>query len=1108
MSVPTQPTVAAPNAAPASARGARQSVLTRDKLRQMAGIRPLVGRETELNELLSALAEARAGRGGLWFVAGEPGIGKTRLVEELSERAAAAEVGVYFGRCWEAGGAPPYWPWIEVLRALLRCPEPSAHHAVHARARVLCQLLPELGDADDTPARAPHVGGERGRFELLDALAQALCDAAREAPLLIIIEDLHVADDATVSVLELLNQQARASRLTLVGTLRDSDARLARSSGALARLAQGPRRIELERLGRVHVAAFLARGSSVPSDAAGDAVYRVTEGNPLFLVEVSRLLTERDWASAENLGVAIPRSVRHTIRARLERLSARARSALEVASVIGRQFRVPMLAELAERPLAELAAPLTEALDEGILIEVAPAEYRFSHVLLREVLHLDLSEERRAALHWDAADALRRRLGADAPWSEVAHHLLEAGPDARDDAAVACANAARSSEQLLAFPDAAEWYTRALSALGRDPSSDFERRGPLLLSLAEAQSHAGDIAAGRATCMRAVTLARQLGDGDLFARAALVYGTVLQYAVVDPVLIELLEEATRVLPPGPGKLRAVVMARLAAARQPAPDPEIWIQLAREAMAMARSQADPATLLSTMRYGVSALMDLGAPSERLELNREYVQLAIARSEPLEVLRGTMRQTFDQLELGDLAAVDASIEAVERQCARFGHPFHVWRAHAFRSMRAIFTGRFADAERHMQRAEALAQAGRDASAETTLAFQRHLLLRCQGRDDEVLAAMPRLSQLLDGSDLGRLSVRVMTAEALIRAGRAQQAAAHLGPDELRRLCGYRDVSTFAALASVVDALGWSDVADAALAELDARPRVFASGGMATMCAGEPIEQIRATLHRAAGRLDESERCLERALEQARRAGALPFAAWVQLDLAALASRQPARRGRARELALEVGDQAVRLGAPGLERRARALSEASPCDAPAPAQSERDASISIDRDGELWLVSWGDVRVRLADSKGLNWLAQLVNDPGREFHVLDLSAAAGIIDAGDAGEVLDVRARQEYRERLSALHAELAEARERNDVGHVTRLQQELEFLETELTRALGLGGRERRAGGAAERARINVQRRLRDALRRITLQHAELGQRLERSLKTGLYCSYRP
>jgi hypothetical protein len=131
-----------------------------------------------------------------------------------------------------------------------------------------------------------------------------------------------------------------------------------------------------------------------------------------------------------------------------------------------------------------------------------------------------------------------------------------------------------------------------------------------------------------------------------------------------------------------------------------------------------------------------------------------------------------------------------------------------------------------------------------------------------------------------------------------------------------------------------------------------------------------------------------------------------------------------------------------------------------------------------------------------------------PGREFHVLDLSSTGGALDAGDAGELLDPQARKEYRERLQSLESELAEAREHNDAGRASALAEELEFLQAELSRGLGLGGRERRASSAAERARINVQRRLRDALRRITLQHAELGQRLERSLKTGLYCSYRP
>ncbi len=207
---------------------ARHSVVTRETLRYMAGVRPLVGRDSELTELLDGLEEARQGRGGVWFVTGEPGIGKTRLMEEVAERATSRGAAVYWGRCWEAGGAPAYWPWVEVLRALLRAvPASDAGHPVARRARVLGQLLPELAAGGEATPPSAQLGGERGRFELLDAIAHSLCDATRDGPVVCVIEDLHAADEATVSVLELLHQQARSSRLSVIGTLRDAEVRLA-----------------------------------------------------------------------------------------------------------------------------------------------------------------------------------------------------------------------------------------------------------------------------------------------------------------------------------------------------------------------------------------------------------------------------------------------------------------------------------------------------------------------------------------------------------------------------------------------------------------------------------------------------------------------------------------------------------------------------------------------------------------------------------------------------------------------------------------------------------------------------------------------------------------
>ena len=165
-----------------------------------------------------------------------------------------------------------------------------------------------------------------------------------------------------------------------------------------------------------------------------------------------------------------------------------------------------------------------------------------------------------------------------------------------------------------------------------------------------------------------------------------------------------------------------------------------------------------------------------------------------------------------------------------------------------------------------------------------------------------------------------------------------------------------------------------------------------------------------------------------------------------------------------------------------------------------------------GDTWLLRYGNVEFHLKDMRGVRLLAVLVAEPGREFHVLDLSGGSKgpneAVDRGDAGEVLDEEARRQYRARVSDLQEELQEAENWNDPARADRARQELEFIQQELSQAVGLGGRERKVGSAAERARVNVQRRIRDAIRRIESHHPGLAKRLDRSVRTGLYCSYEP
>jgi hypothetical protein len=249
--------------------------------------------------------------------------------------------------------------------------------------------------------------------------------------------------------------------------------------------------------------------------------------------------------------------------------------------------------------------------------------------------------------------------------------------------------------------------------------------------------------------------------------------------------------------------------------------------------------------------------------------------------------------------------------------------------------------------------------------------------------------------------------------------------------------------------------------------------------------------------------------------RRTGGRPVHALIACEYAGLLSESdaPADRARALTLAQEAGATAVELGMRALEADAKAL------EAELPGKQGKDTAPPDDADiftmsqvGDSWLFRYGNVEFHLKDMRGVRLLAALVAEPGREFHVLDLSAGSKApieaVDRGDAGEALDEEARRQYRARVADLQEELEEAESWNDPARADRARQELEFIQQELSQAVGLGGRERKVGSAAERARVNVQRRIRDAIRRIETHHPRLAKHLDRSVRTGTYCAYEP
>jgi len=1077
------------------------------------GTRSLVGRSRELAAVTAALATAESGRGSVWLVTGEPGIGKSRFVEEVARASAEREISVLWGRAWEAGGAPAYWLFIQVLRALLRLDDPDALLDPHARA-ALAELLPELREAGDAGRASAPLGldPDQAHFRVMDAATRVLIAAVRRAPLAIILEDLHAADPASAAMLGLLAQQARDARIVIVGTYRESDAQRSPAGEALARIAQTAERLSLDRLSEDEARDLLARvsGASV-SDELSRAVYAASEGNPLFVNELARLhaqqrLAPRALPGERAAALAVPASIKSAIRSRLGALSPRARQLLGLAAVIGREHQVAALEQLSARPSGEVLQILDECLSAEILLEVAPGLLRFSHILLREVAYADLDAGEREAAHAAFASQLAAQTDSRA-LSERAHHLLLAGPAAARAAYEANRRAGQLAFAQHACIEAASWHARALSALGRTEHTAVERC-VMLIELAEAQLTAHQAAEGDATCIEAARIARELGDAQLLARAALTMGVVFRVAQVNPQLVALLHETLAMLPGHDHALRAKVMARLAAAMQPAPDVAPPIALAHDAIAMARRLGDPQTLLEVIRAGCSAMLDLAPPLGCVELCREHRGLAEQLGNEAEAFRANLRLAMCAYGAGLVPEALSAVAACERIAEILAQPHFRWRATALAAMRALWLGRFDEAQARHAAARKLADQARDPNARASLQMQLVTLLELRGDIDRAIAELRALEGMLPGSYLVTLSSTMWGSGLLLRAGRKREALELIhrlrrgATDEL-----IADATVFGALADASIALEDRPLMEQLFERAQAKAGENVTGGVFGMTWDMPVKRSLAELSAALGRWEEAKAHYDALFAQQRALGARPHLVWALADHAR-GCRERGEHARSAVLLAEARAVAAELGIP-----AEALDDGAAAPQPVASAAVPSAAalqLRFVREGEYWSIERTGRAFRLKDGKGIAMLARLVEEPGRELHVLDLagSGAGGesAVDGGDAGTLLDPRARAAYEARVRDLREELEEAERNADGARATRAREELDAIASELSRAVGLGGRDRRAASAVERARVNVQRRLRDALERIREHDPELGRHLAYTVKTGTYCSY--
>jgi hypothetical protein len=1029
----------------------------------------LVGRDRELATLDEALHRVSCGEREVVVITGEPGIGKSRLIDELAARVTAHGGRAAWGRTTEVGLTPAFWPWMQILGAL----EEDNDRA------------PRLGTLDGR-------GDAGARLALFDAVVAFLGRRAERQPLALLVDDAHAADPSSLQLLEHVVPLLARRRILVALAARDGDA-APEVASALGRILRGARRIALGRLQRDEVARLVGDRA----DAA--RVFELSEGNPLFVEEL--------LASAEAGGdLQLPQlsSVREVVRERVARLPAATRDVLRAAAVVGREFRGAVVAEILDG--TDAAARLAPALRLGMVAVTTPDRYRFSHALIAEAIADELDPTERARCHLRAAQALERRAPDDS--AAIAHHLLAAGSLAAEAAVAAAERAAHTAAAQLAFEDAASLLERALAALALAAPGDARRRVELACARAEALQHAGQHARAIALLDELEPALQGLGDGELFARCALARGVRWSFGTSDPLLIAALENALARLPDTPTPLRARVLARLAAAAQPAADPNVPVERAREAIAMARSF--PARERLDITYtATAALVDYVPPDELDALHRDVLELARAVGDRLIAVHTQLRMCFTALERIDREGFERAAAAHAALVGSLGLPRWLWRVHMIDALRAHLEGDFTAAVALADRARQIA----------SMLADENMLDLCTAH--EAFAAWAQTGAIGDAArELAtRMGAEREAIRAWIAADRGDLADARAQLAAMQHLP--RDMGLAALAATATVAVGDLEGAARSYEHLAACTGRIVLGSMVGFCVVDLYDRVLLVLATALGRWDAVDAHARAALAVAGQLASPVWAARVRGDWADALARR-GRGGdaeRARALWTEVLAEAERMHMPGLAARARAAVSAvdpavtAPSREPGAAAGEKTARrgaarVTIIRAGELWLVSGFGDEIHVRDSRGMQMLARLVCDAGRELHALELSGAGEAADGGDAGEVIDALARAQYRERLAELVAERDQAQAWGDAGRAARADAEIEALTAELSRAVGLGGKQRRVGAASERARSNVQRRILHAIQQIRAGSQRLGEHFAATVRTGTYCCYEP
>jgi hypothetical protein len=1018
----------------------------------------LIGRDHPVGVLRAEISRATDSHGGLVLVTGEAGIGKTALVTDAVDVARERGALVLSGSCWDSSAAPGFWPWVQVVRGLRR--QGPAGEWAAAEEVSGGQLAVLLGEVDED--------GPADGFGMYDAVTSALVAVSQRRPVVVVLDDLHWADPSSVRLLEFVAQHTWFERLLLVATYRDVevDADGHPLASLMTPLRAKATTVTLTGLDRDEVGALMTRTvGEEPDPALVTEVHLRTGGNPFFVEETARL-----WHSGGSADAVAP-GVRDTVRRRLSLLPAPVSQLLTAAAVLGREFHRQVLAASVSAPVAPVDRQLAQAVAARLVITLGDGRFAFAHDLVRETLYVGIDEAAAAERHAAVVRALDRSpalAGRIFPADLARHAYL--GRVVLDPARVVdlLVAAAKEARRRFAIEESAGHYRRAVEVLDLDDP----RRARIGLDLGVQLHHFGERTEAWQVLEEVAGIALSAGEANLLTRCALtIYGLST--------------------PDGRAKLKADLLRGAYQGLVPGADPpsgsldHLAQEVIMRVIALARDGGDDDTLGFSLWTQHDQLWGLGHAAERLALTDELAAIA-RRTGDYEMEQYAVSLGWvAKLERGDPAFFDRFTEFLALADEKREPTSMEFGTYIDRNIIAAFQGRFDEAAAYLDTARDLQTAH-----EQFEYIDHHLrwsMTMLRGRYDELSALLARS---VDAKFPFPALLAGITAASSGDTPAATRCLAEL--EALREPVS----SAYEALMTRLRVLVAVATGDAQrCADLYATLKAHAGTWLVSMYGCDisgPVSLWLGHLAQARGDIAAAVSHFESARDEADLLGSRPWSLEAKAALAGVLGP------RGEELRAAVGRDAAALGMAHLAFESTAT--------PLPCNEFRFT-------GETWALSMAGRTVHLPDSKGLRDLHVLLRAPGKEIpatRLLNPAGGAEVTAAATLGGdvILDDEARAAYRARLSTLDEQIALAEERGDDRRAATYDEERALLLEELRTATGLGGRTRRLGDEAERARKTVTARIRDTLRKLDTRHPELAGHLRASVTTGTTCGYRP